>query len=63
MDHAGHHAAGLDCQADMSSNTVDINGKHVPVRRTSKHRLRTLAFTVNGRKYSAIEQNAEKPSR
>ena len=47
----------------MSSNTVDVNGKPVPVSRTSKNRLRTLAFTMGGREYQAIEQNAEKPSR
>jgi hypothetical protein len=47
----------------MSSDTVDVNGKSVPVSRTSRHRLRTLAFTTNGQEYQAIEQNAEKPSR
>jgi hypothetical protein len=47
----------------MSSNTVDVNGKPTPVSRTSKHRLRTLAFTMDGREYQAIEQNSEKPSR
>jgi hypothetical protein len=50
-------------QQMMSSNTVDVDGKAVPVSRTSKHRLRTLAFTMDGRDYMAIEQNAEKPSR
>ena len=50
-------------QQMMSSNTVDVNGKAVPVRRTSRHQLRTLAFTMDGRKYLAIEQNVEKPSR
>ena len=33
------------------------------VSRTSKNRFRTLAFTMGGREYMAIEQNAEKPSR
>ena len=47
----------------MSSDTVDVNGKSVPVSRTSKNRLRTLAFMWEGREYMAIEQNAEKPSR
>ncbi|MGA3318518.1 MAG: hypothetical protein ABSC64_19045 [Candidatus Korobacteraceae bacterium] len=47
----------------MSSNTVDVNGKSVPVRRTNRHQLRTLAFTMDGQEYQAIEQNAEKPSR
>ena len=47
----------------MKSNTVDVNGKSVPVSRTSKHRLRTLGFTVDAREYEAIEQNPDKPSR
>ena len=50
-------------QQMMSGNTVDVNGKHVPVRCTSRHRLRTLAFTMDGREYQAVEQNPEKPSR
>ncbi len=33
------------------------------MRRTRGHRLKTLAFTMYGRKYLAIEQNPEKPSR
>ena len=40
----------------MSSNTVDVNGKSVPVSRTSKNRLKTLAFTMDQREYQAIEQ-------
>jgi hypothetical protein len=40
-------------QQMMSSNTVDANGESVPVSRTSKHRLRTLAFTMDGREYQA----------
>ena len=47
----------------MSGNSVDVNGKPVPVRHTTKHRLRTLAFTMGGREYQAIEQNAQKASR
>jgi hypothetical protein len=47
----------------LSNNTVDVNGKSVPVSSTNQHRLGTLAFTVDGREYQAIEQNAEKPSR
>lgn len=50
-------------QQMMSSSTVNVNGKPVPVRRTSRHRLRTLPFTMDGREYEAIEQNPEKPSR
>jgi hypothetical protein len=50
-------------QQMMSSNTVDVNGKPVPVRRTSRHRLRTVAFSLDEREYLAVEQNAGKPSR
>jgi hypothetical protein len=50
-------------QQMMASDKVDVNGELVTVSRTSKHRLRTLAFTMDGREYQAIEQNAEKPSR
>ena len=50
-------------QQMMSSNTVDVDGNQVAIRRTSRNRLRTLAFTMDGREYQAIEQNAEKPSR
>lgn len=47
----------------MTSSEVNVQGKLVPVSRTSKNRLRTLSFTMDGREYQAIEQNAEKPSR
>jgi hypothetical protein len=47
----------------MASEEVDVQGKPLPVSRTSKNRFRTLAFTMGGREYMAIEQNAEKPSR
>jgi|GEM_PF-2615070 len=33
----------------MSSNTVIVDEKPIPVSRTSKHRLRTLPFTMDGR--------------
>jgi hypothetical protein len=45
--HAGHHTVGINRRGNDES----------------KHRLRTLAFTMDGREYQAIEQNAEKPSR
>ena len=48
----------------MSGGTsVAISGKNIPVKRTSYQRLKTLTFEMNGKKYQAIEQNAEKPSR
>jgi hypothetical protein len=47
----------------MTSTSVSADGKSIPVRRTSRQRLRTMAFTVAGHEYQAIEQNPEKPSR
>jgi hypothetical protein len=47
----------------MSADEVEVEGKRLPVRRTSSRRLRMVAFTMGGRQYAAIEQNAEKPSR
>ena len=47
----------------MTSTSVRLHGKSVPVRRTSSQRLKTAAFSVEGHRYQAIEQNPEKPSR
>lgn len=47
----------------MTSTSVSLNGKSVPVRRTSSQQLKTAAFSVAGQRYQAIEQNPEKPSR
>ena len=47
----------------MMSTSVSLNGKSIPVRRTSSQRLKTVAFSVEGHRYQAIEQNPEKPSR
>lgn len=47
----------------MSNDTVEVNGKQIPVRRTSAHRFRMVGFEIDGREYEAIEQNPEKPSR
>jgi len=47
----------------MTSTFVIVGGKSVPVRRTSSQRLTTAAFSVDGHRYQAIEQNPEKPSR
>ena len=44
-------------QQMMASNAVEVDGKSVPVRRTSGRQLRTLAFTMDRREYLAIEQN------
>jgi hypothetical protein len=47
----------------MTKNSVSVGGDSLPVRRTSRQRLKTMAFTVGGHQYQAIEQNPEKPSR
>jgi len=47
----------------MTAGSVITPGQKVEVRKTSRNRLRTTRFTMEGREYQAIEQNAEKPSR
>jgi hypothetical protein len=47
----------------LSADEVEIDGKQLPVHRTSRQRLRTLTFMMEDRQYAAIEQNPEKPSR
>ena len=47
----------------MTNTSVNVEGRSVPVRRTSRQHLKTAALTIGGREYQAIEQNAEKPSR
>ncbi len=47
----------------MDGNRVEVQGKSLPIRRTSTQHLKTVTFTIDGREYTAIEQNAEKPSR
>ena len=47
----------------MSATQIKLDDKVLPVRRTSAQRLKAVAFEMNGRKYQAIEQNPEKPSR
>ncbi len=47
----------------MSADEVEVEGKPLAVRRTSKQGLRTVTFTMGERQYAAIEQNPGKPSR
>lgn len=47
----------------MSGKEVDVNGKRLAVRRTSRQGLKTVTFEMEGRKYAAIEQNPSKPIR
>jgi len=42
---------------------VAVDGRMFRVTRTGSLRLRTVRFTMGGKEYQAIEQNAEKPSR
>jgi len=42
---------------------IEVQGKSIPIRRTSSQHLKTVTFTMDGRKYTAIEQNPDKPSR
>jgi hypothetical protein len=47
----------------ISADEVEVEGKRLPVRRTSRQGLMTVTFTMGGRQYAAIEQNPGKPSR
>jgi hypothetical protein len=47
----------------MTGDEVEVEGKRLAVRRTSKQGLNTVIFEMEGRKYAAIEQNPAKPSR
>jgi hypothetical protein len=47
----------------MAGDIVQLEDQTVRVRKTSRHRLRTAHFEMDGREYEAIEQNREKPSR
>ncbi len=47
----------------MSADEVEVGGKRLSVRHTSKQGLRTVTLMVGDREYAAIEQNPGKPSR
>jgi hypothetical protein len=47
----------------MTASVVKLEGQTIHVRKTSRHRLRSARFVMDGREYEAIEQNPEKPSR
>lgn len=46
----------------MTADEVEVEGKRLPVRRTSKKGFRTVTFTTGGSHYSASERNPDKPS-
>lgn len=45
-----------------NGDTVEVKGQSVPVFQTRQKRLKTVSFTMNRRKYQAIEQNPDKLS-
>jgi hypothetical protein len=47
----------------VTGTTVAVEGGSAPIRRTTRHHLKTAMFSVEGREYQAIEQNPEKPGR
>lgn len=47
----------------MSESTVEVGGLPMPVKHTGSRRFRTVQFEMNRRRYQAIEQNSERPSR
>jgi hypothetical protein len=47
----------------MTADEVEVEGRRLPVRRTSRQGLRTVTFSVEGLLYAAIERNPGKPSR
>jgi hypothetical protein len=42
----------------MSGKSVVVGDGSTPVRRTSSQHLKAVTFTMNGRKYTAIEQKS-----
>ena len=47
----------------LAGDWVEVGGQQLRVRCTSASRLRCVAFELDGRRYEAIEQNPDKPSR
>jgi hypothetical protein len=47
----------------MSGSAVELDGKKIPIKRSSSQRLKMVTFSVDGEEFTAIEQNPEKPSR
>jgi len=47
----------------MNGDAVTLEDKKLRIKRVSSGRLRTVQFELNGRRFEAIEQNRNKPSR
>jgi hypothetical protein len=50
-------------QLMSASETVEVEGRVLPIRKTGRQGLRCVRFSAGGTEYEAIEQNAAKPSR
>jgi len=48
--------------AQLMSKTDEEAPRRLKIFRTGRQRLRMARFTMNGREYEAIEQNATKPT-
>ena len=55
--------SSIATQTMANDTAIEVQGKSVPIRRKSGQHLKTVTFTTDGRKYTAIEQNPEKRSR
>jgi hypothetical protein len=49
-------------QQMISGSSVEVNGKRIPVRRTSANCFRTLAFEMDGGEYQAINRTRRSPA-
>lgn len=47
----------------LNSDTVALDDQKLRIKRVGSGRWRTVQFELNGRKFEAIEQNRNKPSR
>ena len=47
----------------MNGDAVTLEDKKLRIKRVGSGRLRTVQFELNGRRFEAIEQNRNKPSR
>jgi hypothetical protein len=54
--------ATIAMQLIREDTHIELQGKSLPVKRTSSQHLKMVTFAIDGREYTAIEQNPEKPS-
>jgi len=46
-----------------NATALDLDGRHYPVKRTSRHRLRQVDFIFEGNELRGLEQNPDTSSR